>query len=166
MKHINLMVGLPGVGKTTFLQQDRFKNTTVVSSDSYIEDEAKARGSTYDQIFQEVIKDATSHFNSMLDHHLRNGTVSLTIDRTNLTVKSRNRFIQLARQFGYEIYAHDLNNIAFDDPGEWHRRLDSRIGKSIPDHVLEDMKKRYEPPTKDEGFHLVYIRKSLVHEEV
>jgi len=152
VKHIYLLIGLPGTGKTTFRKQDRFKDYTVLSSDDYIEKEATENGTTYDAIFKETIKSATAEFNRQLDYHLVNGTVPLMIDRTNLTKNSRSRFIQLARQYRYEIYGVDLNAIAVDDPGEWKRRLASRAGKQIPGYVLKNMLETYEPPTMDEGF--------------
>lgn len=152
------MIGLPGVGKTTFRKQERFKDSVILSSDDYIEKEAAENGTTYDAIFKEAIKPATAEFNRQLDYHLVNGTVSLIIDRTNLTKNSRARFVQLARQYRYEIYAIDLNNVALDDPGEWRRRLDSRPGKKIPEYILKNMLETYEPPTADEGFTFIYRR--------
>lgn len=158
VKHIYLMIGVPGVGKSTFIRQERFKNSFVVSSDDYIEAEVKKRNSTYDAEFKSLIKDATRHFNETYQAALDRGEISIIVDRTNLTRASRLRFIQDAKKYGYEIYACDLNNLAFDDPEEWNRRLNSRPGKTIPKIVLDQMLKSYEPATYDEGFHFVYKR--------
>lgn len=157
MKHIYLMIGCPGVGKSTFIRHERFQNSVVLSSDSYIEEYAKEKNSTYSDVFKEAVDGAVSNFYRELDLHLRAGTVSLIIDRTNLTKSSRKQFIDLSRHHGYEIYAIDLNAIVTENPEEWRRRIRSRADKEIPNFVLERMSKSYEKPTPDEGFHYIYI---------
>ena len=81
------------------------------------------------------------------------------IDRTNLSVKSRKKFIDKLKLHKYEIEC-----VVFPMPGteklpsdEWNRRLESRPGKSIPGHVLSSMIEYYEPPTLSEGFSEITI---------
>jgi tRNA uridine 5-carbamoylmethylation protein Kti12 len=44
--------------------------------------------------------------------------------------------------------------VVFKTPNEIElaRRLASRPGKNIPDHVIRDMIDNYEAPTREEGF--------------
>ena len=71
------------------------------------------------------------------------------VDRTNLSAKARKRFIDFFKQYGYTLKA-----IVFPQPDEteWHRRLNSREGKTIPQHVLRSMQDSYEMPLLSEGF--------------
>jgi predicted kinase len=78
----------------------------------------------------------------------------VVIDRTNLTAKSRKKFIDYLKPYGYEFEA-----VVFPLPGtvefseeEWFRRLDSRQGKTIPNSVLASMVNSAQMPTEEEGF--------------
>jgi predicted kinase len=75
--------------------------------------------------------------------------IKIYIDRTNLGVRARKKFIDFLKPYGYTFEA-----IVFPTPDEteWHRRLDSRQGKTIPDYALESMRNSYEVPTPSEGF--------------
>jgi tRNA uridine 5-carbamoylmethylation protein Kti12 len=82
------------------------------------------------------------------------------IDRTNLTAKSRAKFIQKLKLHRYEI-----DCVVFPEVGsealsheEWKRRLNSRQGKTIPQEVLDRMINSYEIPLKSEGFdNIIFI---------
>ncbi len=87
------------------------------------------------------------------------GGRNFIIDRTNLTVKSRAKFIQKLKLHNYEIEA-----VVFPEVGsealskeEWKRRLDSRPGKTIPQEVLDQMVDSYEIPLMSEGFSKITV---------
>ena len=68
-------------------------------------------------------------------------------DQTNTTIASRRR--KFATLPGYEHIA-----VVFKTPEkeELDRRLASRVGKNIPDHVMHSMIEGFDIPTEDEGF--------------
>jgi predicted kinase len=92
--------------------------------------------------------------NNEMDKAMAYGDANFHIDRTNLTVKSRRKFIEKLKPHGYQFEA-----VVFPMPGteklsqeEWNHRLDSRPGKTIPGYILSSMIEHYEVPTEAEGF--------------
>ena len=157
MPKCTFLVGVPGSGKSTWLK-DQELWTLIVSTDNIIEELAETYGLTYDQVFKDTIRFAELVMNNEMDKAIAEtddyGDANFHIDRTNLTVKSRRKFIEKLKPHGYEFEA-----VVFPLPGteklpteEWNRRLDSRRGKTIPAHVLSSMIEHYEPPTEAEGF--------------
>lgn len=142
MPNAYVLVGLPGVGKSTWVAGKRF----IASSDNFINLFAAIRGKTYNEVFPEYIKKAEAHFWELLE----GCNEDVYIDRTNLTIKSR------ARLFKALPY-HKFTAIVFSIPENWQERLDSREGKQIPEHVLCQMDRNYQPPTLDEGFYQIIV---------
>lgn len=142
MPNAYVLVGLPGVGKSTWVAS----RGRVASSDAFIELFAKLRGQTYNDVFPEYIKKAEAHFWELLEGCDEN----IYIDRTNLTVKSRARLFKALPN-------HKFTAIVFSIPEDWQKRLASRPGKQIPDNILHQMDRSYQPPTLDEGFHQIIV---------
>ena len=142
-----LMVGLPGCGKSTYVEDKLEENYEVLSTDALIEKRAEATGKTYNETFSTEIKWAEAMFYSNLEYYIRNN-ISFVIDRTNLTVKSRAKILNLIPK----TYTKTAIVIATPEREEWLRRLDSRPGKIIPPEILERMEKSYECPRAEEGF--------------
>ena len=149
MKNLTLLVGLPACGKTTW--RESCGANVVLSTDDIIELVAKGANKTYDQVFDTVIDNATKFFNTCLEINLHEGS-DIVIDRTNLSKKSRRRFLDAARHRGYTAhaveFARPMTSAAHD---EWNRRLE-RPGKTIPTNVLQTMFCSLQEPTLDEGF--------------
>lgn len=154
MKTFTLLIGLPASGKSTFRRKliDGF----VLSTDDLIDSFAEADEITYDEAFPLFIDKCTALFNTGVDNALRRGEPNIYIDRTNLTPNSRKKLLNRARNKGYQ-----LNAIVFEPPmtreehEEWNRRLASRPGKTIPDHVLVDMFCNFTYPLPEEGFSVI-----------
>ena len=143
------LVGVPAAGKSTWMKnQDWDLDTCVLSTDSIIEDVASGYSMTYDEAFKNLIGFAEQVMWNDLKLAANDGD-TIYIDRTNLTVKGRRKFIDYLKPFGYEFEA-----VVFPTPDrdEWERRLNSRPGKTIPKHVLDSMVNSFQMPLMDEGF--------------
>ena len=156
MRDCNILVGAPGVGKSSWLAS-RYCGEVVISSDHIIEQIAICVGRDYNDVFTDVIKFADKIFWADLENAAERGA-NIVVDRTNMSAKSRKRILDVVRQYGY-----NFNAIVFPLPGtedlstvEWLRRLDSRPGKTIPLHVIESMLESFEMPTIEEGFDSIY----------
>lgn len=160
-----VMVGLPGLGKSTlldFVDNPEFGDTVFVySTDNYIELQASALGKTYDEVFQDYIGKATTRMNALLDIAIKEG-VDVYWDQTNLGVRKRQKIIRRMQQAGYQvrcvcIIPPEAGQAArsfgwLDDQKVWANRLRNRPGKTIPQHVLSNMIESFVEPTIDEGF--------------
>ena len=139
-----ILIGLPGVGKSAWLK-DQY-DFAIISSDKIIEQIARDFGYDYDVIFSDVVKFADRVFWD--DLRLAGGSRgTFAVDRTNLTRKSRMKIMNILP--GYEFVAVEF---AKPDETEWRRRLNSRKGKTIPEHVLRSMEASYQPASLEEGF--------------
>jgi predicted kinase len=149
MPKCTILVGVPGSGKSTW---HRIKYgdyaTNVASTDKIIEDVASDYGMTYNEGFKELIGFAEKTMWRQITSYQMRG-LDFIIDRTNLSAKSRAKFIQKLKLHRYEIEC-----VVFQtpEPEEWKRRLDSRPGKTIPQEALDRMVDSYEMPLMSEGF--------------
>ena len=141
------LVGVPGSGKSTWIKnQEWAKDIPVVSTDHFVESYAKEQGKTYSEVFDEYMPIAVRLMvNQALICQANNKDVIW--DQTSTTVASRKRKFNTLP--GYEHIA-----VVFKTPekDELARRLASRPGKNIPDHVMRSMIENFEMPTEDEGF--------------
>lgn len=152
MPKCTILVGVPASGKSTWIQE-HMPMANIMSTDIVIENVARSYSMTYNEGFKDLI----SFAEKVMWRHITWSIaeqVGFIIDRTNLSVKSRAKFIDKLKLHRYEIEC-----VVFPLPGtdklpieEWNRRLDSRSGKTIPEHILSSMIEHYEPPTETEGF--------------
>jgi tRNA uridine 5-carbamoylmethylation protein Kti12 len=159
-----MLVGLPGTGKSTWT--DRFKrkhiselneqsfktntqfqyNLSVISTDDIVQTIADQHRLTYNQMFDNI----TYSFAEKISHKLakyafdRNDIVIW--DQTNLTLMSRAKKLVLVPSHYKKIC------IVFRIPDDHIDRLQSRVGKIIPEDVMMNMIKSYQQPTLTEGF--------------
>lgn len=143
-----MLVGVPGSGKTTWIENQNFDlgNTVILSTDNYIERKAMEYGSTYSEMFDQLILPANKKMEDHLKYALSGGH-DIVWDQTNTTAKSRKSKLQ--KLVGYKKVA-----VVFPTPDieEHQRRLDSRPGKFIPFEVIMRMKRDLQVPTVEEGF--------------
>ena len=141
------LVGVPCSGKSTWIKnQDWAKDCVVVSTDEFVEDYAKECGKTYSEVFVEYMPTAV---NLMADKVIRAREQGKDIiwDQTSTTAISRRRKFNMLPN-----YEHIAVVFKTPEHKELMRRLFSRPGKEIPDHVIASMIASWEDPSLDEGF--------------
>jgi predicted kinase len=143
-----MLTGVPASGKSTWIRES-FTMPNVISSDAYIEFLARCSGQTYNQVFQDSIKDAQTFSDKCL-RSLIAGRQTIIHDQTNLSVKSRRAKLSLIPSH-YRKVAVAFTAPMFND-ANWYDRLESRPGKTIPNNVLYTMLQTYVLPIKEEGF--------------
>lgn len=141
------LVGVPSSGKSTWIKNQVWTlGLTIVSTDAFVEDYARSVGKTYSEVFTDYMPTAVD---LMVQQVIRARELGHDIiwDQTSTTVKSRLKKFNMLPDY-YHIA------IVFKTPEhkELMRRLFSRPGKDIPDHVIASMIASWEDPTEEEGF--------------
>jgi len=147
MPTVYVLVGVPGSGKSTWIdQQDWARDCVVVSTDNFVEHYAKEVGSTYSEVFDDYMPTAVK---LMADQvvQAREAGHDIVWDQTSTTLGSRRK--KFAMLPNYHAVA-----VVFPtpDPEEHQRRLASRPGKTIPWNILNGMISGFQMPTLEEGF--------------
>ena len=145
------MIGVPGSGKSTWIKnQDWALGLTVVSTDDFVEDYAKTQGKTYSEVFDDYMPTAVDLMSKVVVHAREHGH-DIIWDQTSTTVKSRARKFRMLPD-----YEHIAVVFKTPEKEELARRLASRTGKNIPDHVMRSMIDHFEMPTEEEGFREIW----------
>ena len=151
-----VMVGLPALGKSTFIKSIKTADTWIYSTDMFIETVAEDNGITYDEAFLSNI-DAAIKFNEQKIETIMMLRKDIIWDQTNLGVGKRKKIVERMAKVGYTVNCiclqpHIAGKDWLESNTEWNRRLSSRSGKNIPQHVLTNMMENFVVPTLDEGF--------------
>lgn len=152
-----VMVGLPATGKSTRVGALTATNphVFVYSTDALLEEWAAEEGKTYNEVFNDLIGEATGAMNHALEVAIRE-RLDIIWDQTNLSAKKRAKIINRMRNAKYTVECECLVFPQGDSQWEdWQHRLKSRRGKTIPDSVIESMMDSFVMPTVDEGFDAV-----------
>jgi predicted kinase len=141
------LVGVPAAGKSTWIKnQDWLLGLTIVSTDAFVEDYAREQGKTYIEVFEEYMPTAIDLMSEQVVFAREHGHTVIW-DQTSTTVKSRARKFRMLPD-----YEHIAVVFRTPEHKELVRRLMSRPGKEIPDHVVASMIASWEEPTHEEGF--------------
>jgi predicted kinase len=141
------LIGVPASGKSTWIEsQDWVSTCACVSTDKWVELYAKEVGKTYNEVFDLYMPTAVDLMAKEVVV-AREAGQDIIWDQTSTTVKSRARKFNMLKD-----YEHIAVIFKTPDKEELAKRLSSRPGKNIPDHVMRSMIDNFEMPTEEEGF--------------
>ncbi len=148
-----MLCGIPTSGKSTYVKKLKsmkyWENAVVLSTDNYIEEQAKRLGMTYNEIFDDTISDATRELELQLNMAKDKGN-DIIYDQTNLSKKTRRK--KLSKLPSY----YRRTAVWFQiDLEEALKRNKMRDGKFIPESILKRMYHQFEVPTYDEEFDFI-----------
>lgn len=147
-----MLVGIPTSGKSTYtkkLKEHYLTDYVVLSTDNYIEEQAKRLGMTYNEIFDDTISDATRELELQLNMAKDKGK-DIIYDQTNLTIKARRNKLRKFPSFYKRIAVYF--EVSLEDALERNKH---REGKFIPESILKRMHGQFVIPTTDEGWDYV-----------
>ena len=145
-----MLVGIPCSGKSTFVNRLKkipfWENAVVLSTDNYIEKVAQEHNTTYSEIFEDCIDEATRQLELSLIEAKDKGK-NIIYDQTNLSIKTRKKKLsKLPSLYARGVIYFD---ISLEDALERNKH---REGKFIPESILKRMYHQLEVPTLEEGF--------------
>lgn len=141
------LVGVPASGKSTWISQQNWSlPCAIISTDKWVDIYAKETGRTYSEVFDNFMPMAVELMSKEVVM-AREMNRDIIWDQTSTTVKSRAKKFRMLPD-----YYHIAVVFKTPDQEELTRRLNSRPGKTIPDHVIRSMINGFEMPTEEEGF--------------
>ncbi len=142
-----ILIGVPGSGKSTWVNNQEWKNDCAyISTDQYVEKYALQEGKTYTEVFQEYMPTAVDLMAAAVVE-ARTKNQDVIWDQTSTSVESRKKKFRMLPNY-YHIA------VMFKTPAisELQHRLANRPGKTIPWEVVLNMIDQFEIPTEKEGF--------------
>lgn len=147
-----MLIGLPGSGKSTWCNRIAvFPRMLYLSTDIYIETSAALQEKTYNEVFQDEIKNAEKELQSDLKAYTE-CKASFVWDQTNLTKKSRAKKLKQIPSF-YRKIAVFFNT----DYEKCLQVQKDRKDKNVPENVMQSMYDNLEEPSLDEGFDEMWL---------
>ena len=140
---IVVLVGLPGSGKSTYLEQ---LGVIGLSSDAIrkllVDDETDQ--TVHVRVFQTL--------RYLLEQRLAIGRAVTYIDATNLTPEERGPYLAIGRAWGCDVEA-----VFFDVPLDVCLARNARRPRVVPGEALAKMAAKLAPPSVEEGFARVTV---------
>ena len=140
---IVVLVGLPGSGKSTYLER---LGVTALASDA-------VRGLLADdQTEQSIHIEVFATLRYLLRRRLALERPVTYVDATHLTPRERRPYVKTG-----QIYRCSVEAVFFDIPIEVCRERNCRRERVVPADVLERMAAKLVPPTIEEGFSAITV---------
>jgi predicted kinase len=148
-----VLIGVPGSGKTTWIQKQKWiEDCAYISTDIYVDKFARRLNKTYREVFDLVMPRCVRLMMRAVRLAQEQGR-DVIWDQTSTTVASRERKFRALP--GYYAIA-----VVFPTPEkrELARRLKKRKAKEIPESVVKNMIQslEQEPPHESEGFQEIW----------
>lgn len=140
---IVVLVGLPGSGKSSYLER---LGVSGLSSD------AIRRLLADDETDQTIHVRVFQTLRYLLEQRLAIGRPATYIDATNLTPEERRPYVEIGRAWGCEVEA-----VFFDVPVEICLERNARRHRVVPGEALTKMSVKLVAPTVEEGFSRVTL---------
>lgn len=138
-----VLVGLPGSGKTSYLEQIGAHGLSSDLIRELLADDETDQ-TIHDRVFETL--------RYLLRQRLALGRPVTYIDATNLTPEERQPYIGIGRSYGCEMEA-----IYFDLPLAVCRERNARRHRVVPEDALAKMAAKLVPPSPAEGFDRVTV---------
>lgn len=146
MSQMTILVGNVGSGKSMLARRKALQGDTVICNDALQTMFSGDRYGMYNpdkKQFYHAVEDYA------IEHAIGNGD-GVVIDRTNMSTKDRNRFIQIGKKFNCTIKVYDFGAGTIE--GLDRRVKDSRgVPGYVWRNVFDSMKNKYEKPSMNEG---------------
>lgn len=139
-----VLVGLPGSGKSTWAQKQNQDKVSVISTDKI---RLVCFGNEQDQTHNGRVFDIA--YCTLRGKGMENE--NCIFDATNLDRKTRKRIFKELKSYFAKFVA-----IYFDVPLEICLERNAMRTRVVPSHVIENMAKKLEKPTAQEGFSGVF----------
>jgi predicted kinase len=140
---IVVLVGLPGSGKSTYLEQMGVRGLSSDAIRKLLAD---------DETDQTIHARVFETLRYLLGQRLAIGRPVTYIDATNLTPEERRPYLEMGRAWECEVEA-----VFFDVPLEVCLDRNARRHRVVPGEALAKMAAKLVPPTTEEGFARVEI---------
>jgi len=141
---IVVMVGLPGSGKSTYLER--------VAPGGGLSSDAVRRLLADDETDQSIHVQVFQTLRYLLEQRLAIGRPVTYIDATNLTPEERNPYVEIGRKWGCEVEA-----VFLDVPLEVCLMRNAGRLRKVPEEALAKMAGKLVAPSEEEGFTRVVV---------
>ena len=146
------LVGVPGVGKSTWVKnQTHLLGLTIVSTDYWVEQYAKSQAMTYSDVFEVAMPYAIEQMLEQVRLASKYNH-SIVWDQTSTTIASRKKKFHMLPN-----YEHVAVVFITPNRDELDVRLSGRPGKHVPKNVVDSMIAGFQMPTLEEGFKEIVI---------